>query len=144
MGRSLYEVLGVPRDAADVAAVRSAFKRQVLKVHPDKLPPTATAAERAAACAAFQEVQRAVRTLSDPVMRARYDAAELGRVVDTVGRISDVFVWSEFDGKGDDGSATMECRCGGTYAVFGDGPAEGHPVHAECDSCSLMVEVKLG
>jgi DnaJ-class molecular chaperone len=142
MSRSLYEVLGVARDGIDVGSIRVAFKRQVLRLHPDKLPAGASPDERAAACKAFHELQVAVKTLSDPVLRARHDAAEMGRVVDTVGRVSDVVSWSDFDGRADDGASTMECRCGGVYAVFGDGPTPSDPVHAECDSCSLLVEVR--
>ena len=143
MPGQFYELLGLLPGDADAATIRVAFKRRALQEHPDKLPAGATDEARRVACAKFHELQMAVQTLSDPVLRARYDAAELGRVVDTVGRVSDVFIWSEFETRSDDGSRTMECRCGGTYAVFGEGPTNSSPVHAECDSCSLMVEVRV-
>eukprot|EP00672_Neobodo_designis_P028753 CAMPEP_0174830812 /NCGR_PEP_ID=MMETSP1114-20130205/2739_1 /TAXON_ID=312471 /ORGANISM="Neobodo designis, Strain CCAP 1951/1" /LENGTH=142 /DNA_ID=CAMNT_0016064621 /DNA_START=28 /DNA_END=453 /DNA_ORIENTATION=- len=138
----LYEVLGLRPEEADIATIRAAFKRKVVQTHPDKLPATATAEQRRQACDAFNELQIAVRTLSDPVARSRYDAAELGRVVNTIGRVSDVVSWSEFDCRDEDGSMTMECRCGGSYAVFGAGPTQDCAVFAECDSCSLLVEIR--
>lgn len=58
-----YTVLGVARDADD-DAVKKAYHRQSLKIHPDK-PGGSTEA--------FQELERARRVLSDSKRRARYD-----------------------------------------------------------------------
>lgn len=58
-----YTVLGVARDADD-GAVKRAYYRQSLKIHPDK-PGGSTEA--------FQELERAHRVLSDGKRRTRYD-----------------------------------------------------------------------
>lgn len=61
----LYAVLGVGRDASG-ADVKRAYRRAVLKLHPDK--NVAPGAEEA-----FKTVARAWETLSDPARRRRYD-----------------------------------------------------------------------
>lgn len=58
----LYEILGVDRDA-DISAIRLAYRKQAQKKHPDK---GGTLEE-------FQDLQRAIRVLSDPNLRAEYD-----------------------------------------------------------------------
>lgn len=65
-GKTLYEVLGVPRDApAD--QIKKAYRRMALSCHPDlNKAPTATAE--------FQYLSRCHELLSDPVRRRRYDA----------------------------------------------------------------------
>ena len=61
-----YEVLGVCRDA-DVASIRSAYKRMSLQWHPDKC-------QESIAAQIFHKVQLAMQTLTDPLQRAAYDS----------------------------------------------------------------------
>ena len=63
--RDYYDVLGVPRDAAD-ADVKKAFRRLARELHPD-VNPAPEAAER------FREAAEAYEVLSDADTRARYD-----------------------------------------------------------------------
>lgn len=67
MAGSLYEELGVPRDAP-AAAVRKAYRRAAAKVHPD----VGGSRER------FDRVKLAHDVLTDPLRRLTYD--ETGRV----------------------------------------------------------------
>lgn len=53
--------------------IKAAYKKESLRCHPDRLPPTATEAERARSTARFQVVADAYYTLSDPVRRREYD-----------------------------------------------------------------------
>jgi curved DNA-binding protein CbpA len=140
--RTHYDILGIDK-VADVASVRAAFKRRVLACHPDKLPVNASDDERIAACTEFRLVQEAAKVLNDPILRARADAALLGHLVQSCGRVSDRYAWSDFDRRdGDDESVVMECRCGGEYVIISASPPPpGETFHAECDSCSLLVEV---
>jgi len=61
-----YETLGVSRDA-DEKALKSAFRKQAMKFHPDRNP------DDAAAEAKFKEIGEAYEALKDPQKRAAYD-----------------------------------------------------------------------
>lgn len=61
-----YETLGVGR-SADEKELKSAYRRQAMKYHPDKNPGDA------AAEAKFKEANEAYETLKDPQKRAAYD-----------------------------------------------------------------------
>lgn len=66
---SLYEVLGVPRDAS-AADIRKAYRKQALLSHPDKNPGDEVAE------AYFMKVAVAYDILSDEAKRSRYDRGE--------------------------------------------------------------------
>ncbi len=61
-----YEVLGVSRDASD-QELKSAYRKQALKNHPDRNPGDKAAEER------FKEASEAYQVLSDADKRAAYD-----------------------------------------------------------------------
>lgn len=142
-----YAILGLNRiggcGVVDPAAVRVAFRQQALLCHPDKLHPGASDSDRSAACQRFQQIREAATVLLDPVLRMRHDAAMMGRLVADVGRVSDEVEWNQFTLISVEADGCMlfslECRCGGEYVVVGPDPAL--PVHAECDSCSLVIKV---
>jgi molecular chaperone DnaJ len=64
--RDYYEVLGLAREASD-QEIKSAYRKQAVKYHPDKNPGDKTAEEK------FKEAAEAYSVLSDPEKRARYD-----------------------------------------------------------------------
>ncbi|WP_417486775.1 molecular chaperone DnaJ [Maricaulis sp.] len=64
--RDFYEVLGVEK-GADEKTLKSAYRKQAMKFHPDRNPGDA------AAEASFKEVGEAYSVLSDPNKRAAYD-----------------------------------------------------------------------
>jgi len=66
MAKTLYEVLGVAKDAS-AADVKKAYRKLVREVHPDRNPGDEAAEAR------FKEVQAAYDILSDPEKRKRYD-----------------------------------------------------------------------
>lgn len=61
-----YEVLGVSRDASD-QELKSAYRKQALKYHPDRNPGDRAAEEK------FKEASEAYQVLCDPDKRAAYD-----------------------------------------------------------------------
>ncbi|MGQ0531609.1 MAG: molecular chaperone DnaJ [Caulobacteraceae bacterium] len=65
-GRDYYEILGVPRDA-DPAAIKAAFRKLAMKLHPDQNPGCKVSEEK------FKEIGEAYSVLSDPEKRATYD-----------------------------------------------------------------------
>ena len=66
-----YKILGIP-PTADIAMINTAFRRLAWRCHPDRNPaPDATVQ--------FQNISEARNALSDPVRRARYDAASYHR-----------------------------------------------------------------
>ncbi|MGF1461827.1 MAG: molecular chaperone DnaJ [Maricaulaceae bacterium] len=64
--RDYYDVLGVPRNA-DEKALKSAFRKLALQLHPDKNPDDPEAEAK------FKEANEAYSVLSDPQKRAAYD-----------------------------------------------------------------------
>jgi molecular chaperone DnaJ len=61
-----YEVLSVPRGASD-QELKSAYRKQALKYHPDRNPGNRAAEDK------FREASEAYQVLSDPSRRATYD-----------------------------------------------------------------------
>jgi molecular chaperone DnaJ len=64
--RDLYEVLGVERGAGE-AEIKSAYRRQALKYHPDRNPGDKAAEEH------FKDAAQAYAVLGDSDKRQRYD-----------------------------------------------------------------------
>ena len=64
--RDFYEVLGVSRTADD-GALKSAFRKLAMQLHPDKNPGDAPSEEK------FKEVAAAYDVLGDDTKRKEYD-----------------------------------------------------------------------
>ena len=64
--RDYYEVLGVPRNA-DEKALKSAFRKLAMSLHPDRNPDDPDAEHK------FKEAGEAYEVLKDPQKRAAYD-----------------------------------------------------------------------
>lgn len=70
--QSLYDVLKVPRNAKP-HVIKAAYRAEAMRHHPDRLPPTATEEEKAAALESFQKLQDAYDILMDRERREQYD-----------------------------------------------------------------------
>ena len=127
-GDDPYAVLGLTPDA-DAAALRRAYRRLALRLHPDKDP---------SAAAAFARLQAAWAALGSPEARAAHDAARApaARAV----------VWMDVPlrafAAGGAGARSYPCRCGGAFEIFDDEPcADGDLV--PCDGCSAHVRLVM-
>ncbi len=65
--KDYYNILGVSPDASQ-EEIKRAYRRLVLKFHPDRNPGNREAEEK------FKEINEAYEVLSDPEKRARYDS----------------------------------------------------------------------
>ncbi len=65
--KDYYSILGVSRDASP-EEIKQAYRRLVLKWHPDRNPDNRKEAEER-----FKEITEAYQVLSDPKKRALYD-----------------------------------------------------------------------
>jgi molecular chaperone DnaJ len=87
--RDYYEILGVPRNASD-QEVKSAYRKQALKYHPDRNPGDREAEER------FKEAAEAYSVLSDADKRKRYDAYGHAGLGSSAGAGFDPSIFSDF------------------------------------------------
>ena len=85
MPKSLYDVLGVPKNASQ-DEIKKAYRKLVREVHPDRNPGNE---ER------FKEVQGAYDVLSDPDKRKQYDV--IGSTNGRTGPGGTTFDFGEFD-----------------------------------------------
>ena len=71
--RDYYEILGVPRDA-DAAAIKVAFRKLAMKLHPDQNPGCKVSEDK------FKEIGEAYSVLSDPEKRAAVRSLRQSRI----------------------------------------------------------------
>ncbi|RWR93029.1 chaperone protein dnaJ 20, chloroplastic-like protein [Cinnamomum micranthum f. kanehirae] len=67
--KNLYKVLSLDSENVCVDEIKKAYRSMALQCHPDVCPPS----RREESTRMFVELQRAYETLSDPVLRRRYD-----------------------------------------------------------------------
>jgi DnaJ-class molecular chaperone len=70
MAESLYDIMGVPRDAS-AAEIKSAYRKAAKTHHPDLNPGNTAAADR------FKAISSAYAILGDETLRKRYDRGEI-------------------------------------------------------------------
>lgn len=75
---SLYELFGLP-DGADVRSVKREYRHLAMKYHPDKFFRKEIGGYRGRIDEAWKRIQEAYERLTDPALKATYDAEVLSR-----------------------------------------------------------------
>jgi len=88
--RDYYEILGVSRSASDTE-IKSAYRRQAMKYHPDRNPGDAAAEE------SFKEASEAYAVLADSDKRSAYDRFGHAGVSSSAGAGFDPTVFTGFE-----------------------------------------------
>ena len=145
---TLYSVLGVKDKRATDEELKKAYRKAVLRTHPDKWIETSASSsqgivrgiEQQGSREAFLKVQEAWKTLSDPKERYRYDEQLLREEEE----VDEVEADKEVDltdmQHESDGSYGYSCRCGDTFVLEeSDKPEGGTSVLINCCSCSLIL-----
>lgn len=73
--KDLYKILGVKR-TANAQDIRRAYRALALKLHPDRIPGSVSAEDRAAMIDKFEDINLAKAILLDDERRAKYDRGE--------------------------------------------------------------------
>jgi diphthamide biosynthesis protein 4 len=132
---SHYDVLQVPHDAS-FDAIKRAYQRALLTVHPDK-----TGGEDRG----FAALQDAWKTLGNAQWRAAYDE-KLRNTKETKEKES-VAHWvvraEEMQWDENKGALTMACRCGGVYIVTEEDEMDEGIVVVPCSGCSYKLQVDV-
>ena len=140
-----YEILGCSHDA-DHRQLKNAYQKMSLKHHPDKQMST-TVSDSTAACdvnrssGAFVRINRAWTTLSDPEMKAFYDATWKQRCIAQKWPVQDDVDVDDLDYDSESDRHELECRCGGRYTAS-TRDLEFKVDYVCCDSCSLCVHIR--
>ncbi|XP_058077657.1 chaperone protein dnaJ 20, chloroplastic-like [Magnolia sinica] len=79
-GTNYYKVLSLDSENVSADEIKKAYRSMALQYHPDVCPPS----RKEESTRIFIELQKAYETLSDPILRNRYDY-ELG-LIDSMGR----------------------------------------------------------
>ncbi|KAF9486389.1 DnaJ-domain-containing protein, partial [Pholiota conissans] len=132
-----YSLLSVPKNAS-LAEIKIAYRRLLLRYHPDKGNSSSPGAHVDIAL-----IKEAFKTLSDKETRSTYDVDLKQHTYKSIGpRPAQVVSLEEFEFEEDseEGPWRYPCRCGGCYKIDTDLMEKGEHLVA-CNSCSEVVWV---
>lgn len=140
MARDFYDVLGVSRDA-DEAAIKKAFRRKAVELHPDKNPDDPEAGAK------FKELNEAYAVLSDQSKRTQYDrfghnAFRQQFSAEDIFKNADFSDFASMFGGGADFFSNI--FSGGGGAGFGGGFGGARPRRAPPKGQDYQIEVEVG
>lgn len=140
--KNFYDLLGVNKDASD-AEIKQAYKRALLRHHPDKLTSQASSASTFT----IQEIQEVFLVLSNTEQRICYNASLRSRSHEESLHTltSDVPIqWFEMDHDEVSDCLKYPCRCGHHFSIFcQDVPRRTALVNIPCTGCSLYIQVQF-
>ena len=124
-----YQLLSIPKNAP-MAQIKSAYHRTLLQSHPDK--------NKSSEPIDIALIKEAYSTLSNPELRAEYDAQHSYSVAPP--RPAQVVSLEDFEEVEAEESWRYTCRCGGSFLITSALMDEGEHLIA-CNSCSEVVWV---
>jgi diphthamide biosynthesis protein 4 len=150
--QNLYEILrSNPQSSTE--ELRNEYKRLVRLHHPDKNVQTTSSTDddktltfykisdvkRGNVSEAFISIDKAWKILSNPDLRAEYDAKWHEHALAQDLPIQDYVLFEDFDHE-ELNAYTYVCRCGGKY-VLSEIDSQVHFDVVCCDTCSLTIKV---
>lgn len=129
----LYQLLSISKNAS-MAQVKSAYHRTLLQSHPDK--------KKSSEPIDIALIKEAYSTLSNPQLRAEYDAQHSYPAAPSrpAPRPAQVVSLGDFEEVEAEESWRYTCRCGGSYLITSTSMDEGEHLIA-CNSCSEAIWV---
>lgn len=130
---------------ASADEIKKSYKDLLLRLHPDKNIEDGSEA-KGEECS---HVVKAFRVLTNPVVRKKWEAERKAFLERDPGK-EEGTVWKKIllDDMEKAGSEwRTECRCGGEFTLDEEDLAEMNlqdegPIFVECETCSLIIEVK--
>lgn len=134
-----YSVLKLNR-SADAHEIRRNYQTLAKQYHPDKLPVSCTAEDRASASQQFQKICQAYETLSNEELRKSYDDSTKARSLTQDFPLSGTVDLDEMAFENATSSYSSPCRCGGDYVISEEEMTSGIDT-VVCSMCTLAVRV---
>ncbi|XP_059147538.1 DPH4 homolog isoform X2 [Physella acuta] len=136
---NLYDILQ-SNPGATVEELKKAYTQLILKYHPDKTPQKHNLPASQTNTEKFIQVDRAWKILSDPELRAQFDAKWYERSLVQDLPIQETVHIKDFDFDSCENVYTYPCRCGSCY-VLSELESQVRFDIVCCETCSLTVQV---
>lgn len=131
-----YCILGCGENA-EIEEIKRCYREKALASHPDKHVADSTLS--------FEAINKAWKTLSNPETRRIYDAK-----LNEERHSKQCLVFGTFSPKdltydSSNNTYSQTCRCGGLFVIDGVDmcASEDCDVAVECDTCSLLIYIKV-
>lgn len=135
--QNYYAVLGCEEHATN-EEIKKCYHEKALKFHPDKSQESDKRGN-----ISFDLIIKAWNTLNDAESRRIYDAKLNEHRLSTQTLVYGTFSHGELEFDSDTNMYSTTCRCGGLYIVHADDlKPEDCLISVECDTCSLMINIK--
>lgn len=139
---NLYEVLQSDHGAS-TEDLKKSYTRLIRLYHPDKNIQTAVVGDNSRLtdnAEKFIQIDRAWKILSDPQLRAKFDAKWHEHNVVKDLPVQDIVPLEDFDYDDKDHVYSYPCRCGSDY-LLSEMDCQLHFDFVCCETCSLTIKV---
>eukprot|EP00128_Syssomonas_multiformis_P017066 Colp12_sorted_trinity150504_noHs@7700 len=139
--KDYYTILGIPK-SSDAAAIKTAYQKLAVQMHPDKLQQMGFAGTGLyeESVAEFKEIQEAYDVLKDQAKRSEYDAEVEKRKYRQEFPVSEEVLLDDMNFDEETELFSWPCRCSGEYVVLEEDLTETENIVC-CSDCSLAIRV---